>query len=1001
MAKKRSRPASKSKSGRPIPVKLETSSKASPKTPKAGYRHRRQAKKQQAQQAKAAHRAALPDDFWARTWARLHPNNIARCWFSRRSLIRLLKLSLVSIVVLAVAGVVTYNYYRQNLPDSIGSLQACIHGQTTEYYDSSGQTLLWASKSNIDCLPVALDSVSDYLIQAVLAAEDKDFYQHSGFRGSSILRAALNNLRGNDLQGGSTITQQYIKTAILKSSERVVSRKIKELILAVELERTFTKDEIMTAYLNVIPFGSIYDGIEAAARGYFDKPAADLSLDEAALLVAALPGPGYYWQQPELHQQRRNHVLGLMRDQGRINQAEYQQAMASDSLAKVIRTHDQYEDLIAPHFVLEVEKRLKDQYGFGQDVRRAGLRVITTIDLEAQAAIEKAVTDSLAGVDQRGFDNAAAVAVDVQTGKVIAQQGSRDFNHPDYGQTNTVTNPHPTGSTFKIFDYGALFEDSTDWGPGSILYDYKTTFAPGYSPPNYSGTHTGPITIRRALGLSLNIPAIKAMYIAGIDNVHEFARLAGIRTPPNCGGYCGLATAIGGGNDLRLDELANAYASFSRGGQYLELTYIDKIYSPDGQLLHRWQAEPERVFSEQTAYLLNHILADTGARFSPTLFNVPGGVTAAIKTGTTDYFKDNLIVGYSKTVAMAYWFGHHDRAQRFFGEPYTTPVKAGAFRSFMGAYHQGLPSAETGRWQAPAGIKRVQIDLITGRQTADTDPDKSRSDIFPSWYIPKRTSDENEVAEIDTVSGKRATECTPLRARMEVEGQAILPELAVTDPYYNTWINPIIEKLGTVVGADIPIEEDDVHDCDDLPPTIQAVSVPAVCRASCNITVSVSAGSFDLDRVNFLIDGQLLPSGSIATSGGLVSYSYQPNFSADRQLVVEVLDQGLYQAQLTVEMEFEAVNPLILSSIEALDSNYQLLRVSWNRALPALRLVFGGDCSTVEPIVMPAGSQSTLISSQGLLEADCSASLIGQGIASNSLDFGLYKPDIDELEEQD
>ena len=979
-----------------------TKPSASHKPPKTGlkakpsWRQRRRLKRDLRTRAKSEYLASLPTGRLRRLAARLHPKRVAGYWFSKRGLFMLLKLSGLVIAIVGLSTWAVFAYYRRSLPTNIANLQACIHGQTTEYYDSSAEILLWASKSNVDCLPVELDQVSPYLIEAVLAAEDKDFYEHNGFRSSSIIRAALNNLRGNTIQGGSTVTQQYIKTAILKSPERVLSRKIKELILAVELERSFTKDEILTAYLNVIPFGSVYDGIEAAARGYFNKSAAQLSLDEAALLTAALPAPGYYWGDPLAHQERQAHVLSLMHQQARINQTEYQQALAADTLAKVIRTHNQYEDLIAPHFVLEVEKRLKDQYGFGEDVRRLGLKVITTIKLEAQSQIETAVAAGLPGVERRGFDNAAAVAVDVATGKVIAQEGSRDFDYLGFGQTNSATTPYSTGSTFKIFDYGALIEHTTNWGAGSIFYDYRTTFAPGYTPKNYSGEHDGPLTMREAIGRSLNIPAIKAMYIAGIDRVHEFARLAGIRTPPNCGGYCGLSTAIGGGSDLRLDELTNGYASFSRDGEYQPLTYIDKIYSAEAELLHRWQAEPEQVFNPQTAYILNNILSDSSARFAPTLFNTRG-VTTAVKTGTTDFFKDNLIVGYSKTVAMGVWFGHHDRSRKFYGEPYTNPVKATIFKSFMEAYHQDLDRTQTSRWQAPAGIKHIRLDRVSGYLSSDAEepePDQAPQsvvDIFPSWYIPKRQTSE-ETVEIDLVSQKRAGECTPDRAREEVTGGSILAELNPNDPYYHIWLAPIIEELGTVVGGGVPVEEDDLHSCDDLPPQLELINPPASCLQICQITINLRAGSFPLSEVNFLINGNLLPGGSLAVNtNGPLSYSYQPNFEGRAELVVEVVDEGLYHAQLSLEMDFQPAEALVLNPVIIIGQG-NALQFTWNRPVQQLSLYFGGDCSQLSAIQLAYPATSQIVTSSEFPRGSCQAYIQAPGIISNSQEFILEEP---------
>ena len=387
---------------------------------------------------------------------------------------------LIIFSVLAITGMAAlYLHYRRDVPTSIASLQSCIEGQTTKYYDKTGQILLWASKSDFDCQPIQLEEVSPHLVDALIVVEDNDFYNHHGFQVRAIVRATVNNLLNKETQGGSTITQQYIKNAILQDSSRTFDRKVKELILAIELERTFEKDEILTAYLNTISFGSIYSGAEAASQGYFNKSASEITLDEAALLVAALPAPTTYWNNPDAHIARQKWVLGQMLALEQISQKEYDKAIEIDTLAKVRVSYEQYENIKAPHFVLEAEKRLTEELCEVQrtedpeencdNIRLQGYKVITTLDMEAQSLAEETVNTVVPTILDRGFDNAALVAVDVETGKVIAQVGSRDFKYEGFGQTNTVTQQRDPGSTFKIFDYAALIENSSDWGPGSVF----------------------------------------------------------------------------------------------------------------------------------------------------------------------------------------------------------------------------------------------------------------------------------------------------------------------------------------------------------------------------------------------------------------------------------------------------------------------------------------------------------------------------------------------------
>lgn len=939
---------------------------------------RRKVEKDKLSRKQAEYLASLPKGKVKRLIWRMHPKRVAGYWFSRKGAMMALKLTGIAIALLGLFIFGLFAYYRKDLPTNIADLQACVQGQTTQYYDSSGETLLWSSKGNVDCTPVDIKSISPHLIDAVLAIEDKDFYEHGGFKSSSVLRAGINNLTGGDTQGGSTITQQYVKNAILKSTERVYSRKIKELILSIELERSFTKDEILNAYLNVASFGSVYDGIEAASRGYFGKPSSELTLDESALLAAAIPAPGLYWSEPELHKERQQYALQLMYEQGKINEEEYNAAKDVDTFAKVARDRNQYEGIIAPHFVLEVEKQLIEE--FGEGVRKLGFKVITTIDLRAQEIAEQSVANALPAIERRGFDNGAEVAVDAETGKVIAHVGSRDFDYPEFGQTNTVTTPRDPGSAFKLFDYASLIENTNDWGAGSTVYDYKTTFAPGYTPKNYDSGHRGPIPIRYGLGQSLNIPAIKAMYIAGVEATHELAYQVGLRTRVVCGGgYCGLASAIGSGVELRLDELVNSYATFSRGGKYLPLTYIDKIYDADGSILREWTEQPEQVVDPQTAYILTDMLSDNSVRFAQSSYTTPG-VTTAVKTGTTDNFKNNTVMGYSKTVAFGAWLGHHDITLDF-GESNTTPIKSQMWRDFMVPYHEGLPAEETSGWDRPEGIQTIKIDRTSGYQS-----ETGQADIYPSWYVPKK-QDTKEETKIDTVSGKRATDCTPARAIGTVSGGNILAELPETDPYFDEWMAPIRSALGSVVGGQIPVDEDDLHSCSDVKPSISFSPTPSKCEEECTMSVTVSNGTHGLANVNFLLDGQILPGGSYtASASGKYSHTYKPDFSGNKTLVVEVVDTALYDAQVSATIEFvqrQAVNldnPVVVPNF---------VNFSWSRKENNLLLKFGGACAGKGPVSLPSGSTSEAVNVSSYPSGSCTARIDYEGLFGNTVNFTL------------
>ena len=976
----------------------------------AHLKRKRARKKDLKIRKQAAYLSNLPSTRFRRFLHKLHPKKTLGFIFSIRGLVFGLKFLIILGVLGATGLAVLYLHYRRDVPTSIASLQSCIEGQTTKYYDRTGKILLWSSKSDFDCQPIKLNDVSQHLIDALITIEDKDFYNHRGFKIEAIVRAGINNILNERTQGGSTITQQYIKNAILQDSSRTFDRKIKEIILAIELERTFDKDEILTAYLNTISFGSIYSGAEAASQGYFNKSADELTLDEAALLVAALPAPTTFWNDPESHAAQQQWVLTQMLTDRQISQEEYDKAIKIDTLAKVKISHEQYENIRAPHFVLETEKRLteelcnlqnsEDPEENCENIRLRGYKIITTLDIKTQTLAEKTIAAVIPTIADKDFDNAALVAVDVESGKVIAQVGSRDFKYEGFGQINAVAQQKDPGSTFKIFDYGALIENSSDWGPGSILYDYKTTFdGRDWTPKNYDDQHAGPITLRRALGRSLNIPAVKAMYITGIDTVHNFAYEAGIDTEFPCEGGCGLASAFGGGTEVRLDELTNAYATFSRGGVYMPLAYIDRVFDSEGKLLRQWRQKQKRVFSAETSYLLNHILADESARYT-TAYNLDPDLDTvmAVKTGTDDKYINNHVVGYSKAVAMGAWLGNHDETFIHEGTLNTTPPKALIIKTFMEEYHKDVAYEKRNHWSRPAGIKKVKIDLLTGYQVSKDDGDDGESenrrfnriDIFPSWYTPKISTEEEKVIEIDTVSGKIATRCTPPKALRQVKAIKIKTEISIDDPFYDNWQEPIL--TGLIENLEIfsyTGDRDTLHKCDDKSPSIKILSQPKNCSSTCPIKIEARAGTFDLKQINIIHNNQLLDEGSIPAEGRLktITYNYDPSSVNSPPefrgvLTIEVIDEGLYDDKTTVFLQIQGfphpqspqTNFHLTSTV--IDQSKQILKVSWDRAGYNLKLRFDGKCAPQAPIYLDNDAVEIEINIEDFANGECEVLMI-------------------------
>jgi penicillin-binding protein 1A len=858
---------------------------------------RMRARKDLRARRRADQKARMPKNPIKRMFYYLKPKNFAAYWFNRDGLIRALKIVGISMAIIMVMMLAIFAYFRKDLPRNITDLKTCSQGASTLYYDRTGETLLWASSGDVECYPVKLENINVHLQKAVIAIEDKDFYNHGGFSAEGVSRAFLNNLQGKSTQGGSTITQQFVKNSLLSQDQTYV-RKIKELILAIELERSYTKDEILNAYLNEISFGSTYAGAEAASRGYFDKSSKDLTLDEAATLAAVLPAPSYYSptgdNTAELIE-RRNYVLQLMKDQGYITEEEAEAAKQQDTIAKVVPKKSQYNNILAPYFVLEAQKRLEEKFG-ATNIRKYGYKVITTVDMRLQGYAEEAVRNGISLIERNRGDNAALVAVDAQTGQVLSMVGGRDFNYPQFGEINYATTPRSPGSTFKPYDYATLMSTNQNWGAGSIFYDLKTDFGYGYAPDDYDKLQPGALTMRQALGGSRNIPAVKAMYLSGITTVHETAKKMGLKsgvtgcyTPgvEDCQEI--LSTALGDGGQVRLDEHVNAYATFARMGTYKPISYWLRVEDNRGKVLDEWtDTNGEKVLDEQVAYSLNNILSDGSARYIGLDGRVRiSGVTTAAKTGTTNNSDNGWLMGYNTKIVAGVWIGHHEnKTLSGFMENMTAPI----WRDFFSKANANLPGAGD-KWTQPAGMKTVCINPTTGYATSSG----GKCDIFPSWYTPQYP-DSSKTAVIDSISNKLATECTPERAKQTITGGGIRAEIPTSDQFYNNWMKPIQARYGGAGGGAIPTDKDDIHTCDPAEkPTITITSANKLASGDYEITAEVTKGKYPLTSVAFSIDGTVLPGGSYSvTDSETITYIYKPTGSGTQTITVTVVDSVLY-----------------------------------------------------------------------------------------------------------
>lgn len=898
-----------------------------------GRKDKRLAKKtKQSQWHKEFYKGAPRNKFKRALWL-MQPAQIKKFWFSKHGLKVLGKISLVGLGVIVVLVVSVYAYYRRQLPNPSEINSRLLH-QATKFYDRTGKTLLYEVYGEENRTVVPFDQISDHAKNATVAIEDKNFYEHNGISLTGIVRAAFNNAFGNGgTQGGSTITQQFIKNSLL-TSERTYERKLKEVILALELERLYTKEEILGFYLNEIPYGGTSYGIEAASLNFFGKKAKDLTIEESAILAALPQAPTYYSPLGENTDEliaRAHHIIDLMEEQEYISEEEAEKAKKVDVLANVRRDFKPYRNIKAPHFVLEVQKKLEEKYG-PELVAQGGLRVITTVDLEAQKMAEKAVKDNMQFVTSGGFNNAALVAQDPETGQVIAMVGSRDFSYPKFGAFNAATARRQPGSSFKPYEYATLMKDN--YGAGSVMYDVRTNFGTGanpYTPRNFDNGYIGANTIRNHLGKSRNIPAIKAMYMAGMDKVIAQIKSMGITTIEDDPSRYGLSLAIGAG-EVRLAEHVGGYSTFANGGEYKPQTYVLKITNGRGEVLEEYEdKEGEQVLDEQIAYIISDILRDESARlgtFGASLryFRIPEN-QVAIKTGTTNDERDGWLMGYSTNIAAGVWVGHSDNKPSNHSRA-TSQMTGPMWNQFMTSWH-AKHKAEN--FKRPKGVKTVTLDGHTGRKP-DGSTTKKVKDIFPSWFEAEET-DDSKTYTIDTVSGKLATNCTPEHTKEKVVAGGIDAEIPPSDPAYSKWSPPVkalAKKLGKSALGSKPTDKDDVHKCSDKDPKI-SIDVTHDSGRTYTVSANVTQGTHPLKQLEFKLDGEVVTGGvkSISKSG---TYTKQITVGStgDHTFTVLVTDKALYRSQKdkVVTVDYEEDTNFGATGVSGIATNCTL---EWNK----------------------------------------------------------------------
>lgn len=747
---------------------------------------------------------------------------------------------------------------------------------STKIYDRNG-VILYDVHENIKRTVVPGNTIDSDIKHAVIAIEDKDFYQHQGIKITSIFRAVLSNLVPlNGTQGGSTITQQVIKNTLLNSEKRI-SRKVKEWILALKLEQVMNKEEILSLYLNEAPYGGSVYGVEQAAQGFFGKASNDVTIAEAAYLAAIPNAPTYYspyGKNKNALDNRKNLVLKKMLEQGYITEEQY--TTAKDEVVVFKPQSDSSGKAL--HFVDYIRSYLEETYG-KESLLVDGLKVTTTLDWKLQEQAEKIVKEkALQNEKDWNASNMALVALDPKTGQILSMVGSRDYSDTTIdGQFNVTTATRQPGSSFKPIIYTRAFEKG--YRPETVLFDTPTQFNPNcgafsresgatgcYAPDNYDGKFVGPISLRNALGQSRNIPAVQLLYLVGVGDALQTAKQLGITTLDKNFDRYGLTLVLGGG-EVSLLELTSVYGVFANDGVRVPPTGILKIEDINGKVLEEYKEKGEQVISADATRMISSVMSDNAARtplFGANSQLYFGDRPVASKSGTTNDNKDAWLVGYTPDLAVGVWSGNNDNKPMKKGSSISVP----AWRAFMDIALQDRPIIPFNTYSSP--------------------DEKTPPVIRGLWW-------GGESFFIDKISNKLATEFTPKETKEEYvltnphnilywinkdNLTASRPGIGISDGQYKNWEASFqnwiqTNGLGPIKPApQKPTETDDVHKPEYRP--LITVTEPidnTLFSINQTVTISVSAtGPKPIQKYEFYVNDQFI--GSI--SGDSTNYSFVP-----------------------------------------------------------------------------------------------------------------------------
>jgi 1A family penicillin-binding protein len=768
-------------------------------------------------------------------------------------------------------------YFSKDLPtpESMGVRNIV---ESTKIYDRTGDHLLYEIHGEEKRTIIPFKEIPDNIKYATIALEDQDFYSHYGIKLSSIFRSIFKDvLSGGAAQGGSTITQQLIKNSLL-TNEKTVTRKIKEIILALELEQKYSKDEILEMYLNQIPYGSNAYGVEAASQTFFKKSAKDLTLPEAALIASLPQAPSFYsplGSHTDELKWRQESALKKMATLGYITAEQADEAKKVDILSEISPS---LQNISAPHFVMYVKEYLEAKYG-QQVVERGGLKVYTTLDWDKQQAAEKALVDGVNNNKSWNASNAALVAIDPKTGQILAMVGSKDyFDKSIDGNVNVAIRQRQPGSSFKPYVYLTAF--TKGYTPETLLFDVPTNFSTDgekdYKPQNYNGKFNGPLQMKNTLAMSLNIPAVKTLYLAGVKNSINLAKNLGINGLNEPDRY-GLSLVLGGGEVTLLDH-TSAYATMANNGIKQDKTAILRIEDNKGDILEKFQqVSGVKVVDEKYLGMLDYIMSTNDLRAPVFGNNNPlkfDNRPVAAKTGTTNEWRDGWTIGYTPSIAVGVWAGNNDNSIMKPGADGIF-VAAPIWRKFMdfsigNSAVENFPKyekEETGKAVLDGKLdeqKDVKVCKIPGKKEYCL-----ASDACPESAVEKRTF--NNVHDILYYVDKD-------------NPRGDIPSNPEKDPQFKNWEEGVLdwwkkEKKGGD-GA-VPTDNCSQKDFQSALPNV-SLSVSAN-EGKISMSANVSA-DYGTDKISFSVNGN-----GISSNGSSAEYSV--SISGDYNVSVEVTDK--------------------------------------------------------------------------------------------------------------